>query len=92
MPGSDPPHPPASRAAATGPLRIEELFAFFTPSVGEEKAREAVGAAITRLHLAHKNALDRGESLAVLDELATADGIIGVAARFAKARILLRRF
>jgi hypothetical protein len=89
---SDRPHSPPTRAAATGPLRIEELFAFFTPSVGEEKAREAVGAAITRLHLAHKNTLDRVEALAVLDEIATAPGIVGVAARFAKARILLRKF
>lgn len=88
----DPPHSPPSRAAATGPLHIEELFAFFIPSVGEEKAREAVGGAITRLGFAHKNTLDRVEALAVLDEIATTAGIIGVAARFAKARILLRRF
>ncbi len=92
MRGSDPPHPPPSRAAATGPLRIEELVAFFKPSVGEEKSREAVDTAIGRLHFVHKTQLDRVESLAVLDEIAAAPGIVGVAARFAKARILLRRF
>jgi hypothetical protein len=85
-------HPPPSRAARTGPLEIDELVAFFTSSVGEEKAREAVGAALSRLHLAHKNQLDRNESLGVLDEIATVPGIVGVAARFAKARILLRKF
>jgi hypothetical protein len=89
---SDPPNSPPSRAASTGPLSVEELFAFFIPSVGEEKAREAVGTALTRLHFAHKNTLDRAEALAVLDEIATTSGIIGVAARFAKARILLRKF
>ncbi len=91
MAPTDPPHLP-NRAASTGPLRIEELVAFFTSSVGEEKAREAVGAALSRLHLAHKNTLDRAESLLVLDEIAAAPGIVGVAARFAKARILLRKF
>jgi hypothetical protein len=92
MSESDSPHPPPSRAAATGPLRIEELVAFFTPSVGEEKARESVGTALSRLHFTDKTQLDRAESLAVLDEIAAAPGIVGVAARFAKARILLRRF
>ncbi len=84
--------PPPPRATASGPLGIHELVAFFTSSVGDEKAREAVGAALSRLHLAHKNDLDRAESLRVLDEIAAAPGIVGVAARFAKARILLRKF
>jgi hypothetical protein len=92
MSATDPPHPPPSRAASTGPLSVEELVAFFTSSVGEEKAREAVGAALSRLHFTHKNTLDRVEALAVLDEIALAPGIVGVAARFAKARILLRKF
>lgn len=83
---------PPSHAASTGPLRVEELIAFFTPSVGEEKARESVGGALSRLHFAHKNTLDRVEALAVLDEIASTIGIVGVAARFAKARILLRKF
>jgi hypothetical protein len=92
MSATDPPHPPNSRAASTCPLRIDELVAFFTSSVGEEKAREAVGAVLSRMHLAHKNELNRAEALSVLDEIATTPGIVGVAARFAKARILLRKF
>ena len=92
MSGSDPPHPPPSRAASTGPLRIEELVAFFTSSVGEEKARETVSTALGRLHFTHKNQLDRVESLALLDEIASSSGIVGVAARLAKARMLLRKF
>jgi len=73
-------------------MSVDDLVAFFTSSVGEEKAREVVYAAVARLHLAHKPLLDRIDALALLDSLAADPGIVGVAARFAKARTLLRRF
>lgn len=82
---------PPSRAPS-GPLTVSELVSFFTPSVGEEKAKETVWAVITRLRLEGKTHFDRGEALGLLDALTHEEGILGVAARFAKARILLRRF
>lgn len=84
---TDPPH-----TGPTGPVSIPELVAFFSPSVGEEKAQETVHATLVKHQLAGKAKLDRHEALGVLDSLALEDGIVGVAARFAKARILLRRF
>ncbi|MEO8876317.1 MAG: hypothetical protein ABI461_12080 [Polyangiaceae bacterium] len=82
---------PPSRSP-TGPLSVEEIVAFFMSSVGEEKARDVVHAAVVQLHLAHKLTLDRTDALALLDHLAADPGIVGVAARFAKARTLLRKF
>ncbi|MEO8799653.1 MAG: hypothetical protein ABI551_17295 [Polyangiaceae bacterium] len=82
--------PPPS--GPSGRLSISELIAFFSPSAGEEKARETVHATLVKHHLVGKMMLDRHEALGVLDSLALEDGIMGVAARFAKARILLRRF
>ena len=71
---------------------VSELIAFFTPSLGDEKARETVHGAISRLRFEGKATFDRAESLRLLEELAREEGIVGVAARFAKARILLRHF
>ncbi|MGH7282892.1 MAG: hypothetical protein ACRELY_15315 [Polyangiaceae bacterium] len=71
---------------------MSELIAFFTPSLGEEKARETVHGAIARLRFEGKTVFDRAQSLRLLEELAREEGIVGVAARFAKARILLRHF
>ena len=84
---TEPPH-----TGPTGPVTIAELVAFFSPSVGEEKASETVLATLAKHQLAGKAALARHEALVVLDSLALEDGILGVAARFAKARVLLRRF
>ena len=80
---------PNQPSASAGPVPVDELVAFFTSSAGEEKAREVVQAALVALHFAHKNTLERTEALAVLDHLAADPGIVGVAARFAKARIIL---
>lgn len=86
-----PPSDPPSHATS-GPLTVSDVVAFFTPSLGEEKARETVHGALSRLRFDGKPAFDRADSLRVLEELAREDGIVGVAARFAKARILLRHF
>jgi hypothetical protein len=57
--------------------------------VGEEKAKEAILQAAKALGLSSTE-LTRAEALQVLDVMAKSPGLLGVAARFGKARFLLR--
>jgi hypothetical protein len=87
----------AARSRPSGETRASEprlavvvdLIPLLAPSIGVEKAREAIDGAAMRLGLDART-LTREHALAVLDVLAKTDGIIGVVARFAKARFLLR--
>jgi hypothetical protein len=65
-----------------------ELIPLLAPAIGVEKAKEAIDSATTRLGL-DANALAPEDAVAVLDLLAKSEGIVGVVARFAKARFLL---
>lgn len=65
-----------------------DVAARLAPSLGEEKARDAVETAAKRLGLDPRR-LGRDDALAVLDELAKEEGIVGVVARFAKERFVL---
>lgn len=67
---------------------VVDLVPLLAPAIGDEKAREAIEAGCTRLAL-DSNALSPDDAFRVLDLLATAEGIVGVVARFAKARYLL---
>ncbi len=58
-------------------------------SLGREKAEEAVVTAAERLGL-QGDAYDRDQTLRILDLLAVESGLVGVVARFAKARVLLK--
>lgn len=81
--------PAGGRSAAGMRLPYAEIYALFAPCVGDEKAGELVRGAILKLRLpAHS--LGKEDVLALLEELAGASGIVGVTARFAKARIILR--
>jgi hypothetical protein len=64
---------------------LAELFV----SVDAAEVRSAIDETATRLGLGHYD-LTRAQVLQVLDELMTTQGILGVAARFAKARALLQ--
>jgi len=65
-----------------------DLVPLLAPAIGVEKAREAIEGSAARLGLDAKS-LTRDQALTVLDLLAKAEGIVGVVARFAKARFLL---
>lgn len=67
---------------------VVDLLPLLAPALGTEKARDATTAVATRLGL-DARCLTREEALTVLDELAREGGIVGVVARFAKARFLL---
>lgn len=70
-------------------LPYSEVYAIFSPCVGDEKAGDLVRAAARKLLLPN-DALGKAQVLALLEELASTPGIVGVTARFAKARIILR--
>ena len=87
--------PPPGEAArslqpgAAGSLKSEELAALLAHSLGTEKSREVVSVALSRLGIPAGN-LDANQARAVLDLTAKAEGIVGVTARFAMARLILR--
>jgi hypothetical protein len=78
-----------TRASEPRPEVVVDLIPLLAPSIGVEKARETIEGAAARLGI-DAGSLTPDHALAVLHLLAEADGIIGVVARFAKARFLLR--
>jgi hypothetical protein len=73
-------HPPSSGV---------DLKGLLAPSLGEEKAREAVTEYAKTLGL-NSAALSRADAVALLDAMSRATGLLGVVARFAKVRVLLK--
>lgn len=69
--------------------RPNDIVHLISPALGVEKAREAIGHAATRRGIDPSTPLSHADALAVLDEMTKVDGIVGVVARFAKARFLL---
>lgn len=70
-------------------LTVTELASFLSQAIGDAKAREVVRAAVLGMGLA-EHAVTRAQALALFEKIATQDGIVGVAARFAKSRLHLR--
>jgi hypothetical protein len=75
-----------------GPSMIDgsELVAIFARALGDEKARETIDAECKRLSLSATR-LSIASALSLLDDLAASSGLVAVTARFAKARLALRR-
>ena len=71
------------------PLPKTELVELLSPSLGEEKAGELVAATAASLGLNLDN-LDENQALQILEKLAGTPGLVGITARFAKARALLK--
>jgi hypothetical protein len=82
--------PPSSlpRRPSPTPKSGIDLVALLAPALGAEKARDATDASCAKLGL-DARVLSRADALCVLDDLTSNDGIVGVVARFAKARFLL---
>ena len=70
-------------------LESEELVELLAHSIGTEKSREVVSAALSELGL-HAGTLDVHQAQQVLDLTAQSGGIVGVSSRFAKARLIFR--
>lgn len=65
-----------------------DLVPLLAPALGTEKARDATEASATKLGI-DLTQLTREQALLLLDDMAATDGMVGVVARFAKARLLL---
>ena len=65
-----------------------ELAALLSQNLGMEKALELVGVAARELSYGTELSMEQG--LEVLERIAVQPGLVGIAARFAKSRGLLR--
>jgi hypothetical protein len=96
-PGSEParpPPPPKSTPqlpdSGRGPtMALSELEDLFAPTVGVEKARSLLHTSCLRLSVG-AGPYSRTDALAIVDGMTDEDGLVGVVARFARARILLK--
>ena len=70
------------------PVAID-IMHLIVPALGTEKARQAIEQAAARRGVDIATGLSYNGALAVLDEMTKVEGIVGVVARFAKARFLL---
>jgi hypothetical protein len=82
------PHEAASARSVPPPLAID-LMHLIVPALGTEKARDAIEQAAARRGVDMTSGLTYNGALSVLDEMTKVEGIVGVVARFAKARFLL---
>ncbi len=73
-----------------GPLTRTDLAALLAPTLGQEKSEEIVLGSFQKLGFS-LDGVSTAEGLAVLEELATSAGIVGIASRFAKVHLLMRR-
>lgn len=78
--------PPSSETRITR----ESLVAMLAPALGDAAAKKAVEDHLTALRLTEAS-LSVEDTGRVLEHMAGVEGILGTVARFAKARLLLRR-
>jgi hypothetical protein len=83
--------PPSRRDVRREPtkLALHEIVPLLANTIGQEKAEEAVLAGLRRLGLP-EDRLDLAQASLLFDALAGHPGIVGVTARFAKARLILK--
>lgn len=81
---------PSSGRAEVAPHRVDrkQIVNLLAPTLGEEKSEEVILAACTRRQLP-VDTLDQNQALTLLEDLAAQHGLVGVTARFAKARLIL---
>lgn len=80
---------PSMPPSSPSKVRVKDLMRMLAASVGDAKGEEVVKATLARLSLTESE-VTRDEALEVLEILAKEAGVIGVTARFAKARMLLK--
>jgi hypothetical protein len=80
--------PVSSRSTGTS-ISTREIAALLSSALGTDKAQEVVAAAAARLGLS-SDRLDKAHAIALLDHLAAEPGVVGLCARFGKARLILR--
>jgi hypothetical protein len=80
--------PPDSSAPVSGAVNPSVLTALLAPTVGHERSAEVVLETIHRMGYP-TDRLTLQQGLDVLEHLAHLEGLVGVAARFAKARLIM---
>jgi hypothetical protein len=65
------------------------LVHLLAPRLGRERGREVLTDAAARLGM-RPDQMDFAQAMELLDELAGAEGLVGVVAHFAKSRLMLR--
>jgi hypothetical protein len=78
----------SSDVAGSNTHSRSELASLLSANLGAEKAGELVGIAAGEL--AFGDPLTTTQCLDVLERIAAQPGLVGIAARFAKSRVLLR--
>lgn len=86
--------PQRAGAATAAPQSVPpsvaiDIMHLIVPALGTEKAHEAIEHAAAKRGVDLASGLSYNGALAVLDEMTKVEGIVGVVARFAKARFLL---
>jgi hypothetical protein len=83
--------PPDDSAPASvrlvGTIGLHEVKAQLAPLLGADKTDSALGAAVRRQALPRER-LDREQAVRLLDDLGHQDGVVGMAARFVRPRVL----
>ncbi|MDB5214937.1 MAG: hypothetical protein JWO86_2864 [Myxococcaceae bacterium] len=82
----------AQSPQSVAPAVAIDIMHLIVPALGTEKAREAIEQAAARRGVDIATGLSYNGALAVLDEMTKVEGIVGVVARFAKARFLLNPY
>jgi hypothetical protein len=77
------------RSPKNDALARHELTDLLAPTLGQEKSEEAVLEVLRRLGFP-LDVFSLNQALSVLEALASSQGLVGVAARFAKAHLLMR--
>lgn len=80
--------PPAPLPGERERVRVRDLVRMLATGIGDSKAEEVIRSVLARKSLDESN-LTREAALGILESLAKEPGIVGVTARFAKARMLL---
>jgi hypothetical protein len=80
---------PSMPPSAPTKVRVKDLTRMLAATLGDAKGEEIVRATLARLSLTEPE-VTRDEALEVLEILAKEAGVVGVTARFAKARMLLK--
>jgi hypothetical protein len=85
----DEPTPSSAPARPTkSTLSLREIVPMLSHAVGQEKGHEAILAGVRRLGLP-EDRLDRDQAGFLFEDLAAQGGLVGITARFAKARLIL---
>jgi hypothetical protein len=97
---TDAPPPPSGGAPSSGvlpassrsrPLAVDmkDIAALFSSALGRGQSEEVLSAAARKLGLPGDR-LDKAQAMTLVDHLASEPGAVGLCARFAKARLILR--